>query len=236
VRAEIKEKREVAKGTLLVVFDLLGREVDFKPGQYFWVELLDPPYEDEKGPRRHISVVTSPNERGVLGLCTRLRDSAFKRSLAELPVGAEVEVEEPKGTFLLPEDTDQHYVFIAGGIGITVFRCMLRYIAEDQLPYRITLVYSNRDRESAAFLDELQELEQAIPNLRVVLTMTDDPDWDGEKRRIDAEFLSDHLGDGLQSFTYLIAGPPAMVEGVVGTLEAAGVPDERLRPARFSGY
>ena len=102
MRARIKEKREVAKGTLLVVFNLLGREVDFKPGQYFWVTLLDPPYEDEKGPRRHISVVTSPNERGVLGLCTRLRDSAFKRSLAELPVGAEVDVEEPKGNFSSP--------------------------------------------------------------------------------------------------------------------------------------
>src|SRR5438445_12542784 len=92
VRALIKEKREVAKGTLLVVFDLLGREVDFKPGQYFWVTLLDPPYEDEKGPRRHISVVTSPNERGVLGLCTRLRHSAFRRSLAGLPIGAEADV------------------------------------------------------------------------------------------------------------------------------------------------
>jgi ferredoxin-NADP reductase len=39
---------------------------DFKPGQYFWVTLLNPPHEDDKGPRRHISVVTSPNERGVL--------------------------------------------------------------------------------------------------------------------------------------------------------------------------
>jgi ferredoxin-NADP reductase len=236
VRALIKEKREVAKGTLLVIFDLLGREVDFTPGQYFWITLLDPPYEDEKGPRRHISVVTSPNERGVLGLCTRLRDSAFKRSLAELPIGAEVDVEEPKGNFLLPEETDEPYVVIAGGIGITVFRCMLRYIVEEQLPHRVTLVYSNRDRESAAFLDELHELEQADPNLQLVLTMTDDPAWDGEKRRIDAEFLRDHLGEDLQSFIYLIAGPPAMVEGVVGTLKAAGLPEERLRPARFSGY
>src|SRR5438093_13334506 len=118
MRARIKEKREVAKGTLMVVFDLLGEEVDFEPGQYFWVELLDPPYDDEKGPRRHISVVTSPNERGVLGLCTRLRDSAFKRSLAEMPVGADVDVEEPKGNFLLPEETDRRYAFIAGGIRI----------------------------------------------------------------------------------------------------------------------
>src|SRR5439155_13468307 len=91
VRARVKEKREVAKGTLMVVFDLLGKEVDFQAGQYFWVTLLDPPYDDEKGPRRHISVVTSPGERDVLGLCTRLRDTAFKRSLAEVPVGADVD-------------------------------------------------------------------------------------------------------------------------------------------------
>jgi ferredoxin-NADP reductase len=236
MRVQIKEKREVAKGTLMVVFDLLGQEVDFEAGQYFWVELLDPPYNDEKGPRRHITVVTSPNERGVLGLCTRLRDSAFKRSLAELPIGAEVDVEQPKGDFTLPEDTDRHYVFIAGGIGITVFRCMLRSIAEDQLAYRVTLVYSNRDRESAAFLDELAELEQAIPNLEVVLTMTDDPSWDGESRRIDADLLRDHLGDELQSLRYMIAGPPAMVEGVAGTLTAAGVPEEQIHAGKFSGY
>src|SRR3954468_12302459 len=125
MQATIKEKREVAKGTLFVTFDLGGEDVDFGPGQYFWVELLDPPYDDEKGARRHISVVTSPPERGVLGLCTRLRDTAFKRSLAELELGDEVEVEEPKGSFLLPEDTSVRYAFLAGGIGITVFRCML---------------------------------------------------------------------------------------------------------------
>src|SRR6266568_8966694 len=197
--AKIKEKREVAKGTLMVVFDLLGREVDFRAGQYFWVTLLDPPYEDEKGPRRHISVVTSPNERGVLGLCTRLRDSAFKRSLAELPVGAEVEVEEPKGDFVLPDETDLPYVFIAGGIGITVFRCMLRYIAEEKLPHRVTLVYSNRDRESTAFLDELSELERENPNFRLVLTMTEDAGWDGESRRIGVDLLRDQLGEDLNS-------------------------------------
>src|SRR5919106_40449 len=189
MRATVKEKREVAKGTLLVVFDLLGQEVDFRPGQYFWVTLVDPPYDDEKGPRRHITVVTSPNERGVLGLCTRLRDSAFKRSLSDLPVGAPVEVEEPKGAFVLPEGTDRPYVFVAGGIGITVFR-----------------------------------------------TMTDDPAWEGETRRIDADLLRDHLDEELGSFTYLVAGPPAMVEAIEETLRGAGVADEHIQPERFSGY
>ena len=236
MRARIKAKREVARETLFVVFDLLGATVDFKAGQYFWVTLIDPPYDDEKGPRRHITVVTSPNERGVLGLCTRLRDSAFKRSLAELPVGTEVEVEEPKGTFVLPEQTDRPYVFIAGGIGITVFRCMLLYIAEEHLPHRVTLIYSNRDRASAAFLDELLELERTQANLRLVLTMTDDPEWQGETRRIAVDLLHDELGADLRSFEYLVAGPPPMVEGITATLKAAGIPDEQVAADGFSGY
>jgi ferredoxin-NADP reductase len=235
VKARIKEKRDVAKGTLMVVFDLLGEEVDFQPGQYFWVTLLDPPYEDEKGPRRHITVVTSPTERGVLGLATRLRDSAFKRSLAELPEGTEVEVEQPKGSFVLPQETDKHYVFLAGGIGITVFRSMLRYIADEGLPHRVTLVHSNRDRESTAFYDELRELEAANANLEIVFTMTEDSGWDGETRRIDAEMLRDHLGD-LDTYTYFIAGPPGMVEGVSGALQEAGIPEDQTRSQGFSGY
>ena len=236
MRATVKEKREVAAGTLLVVFDLGGEEVEFRPGQYFWVELLNAPYDDEKGARRHISVVTSPTERGVLGLATRIRDTAFKRSLAELPIGAEVEVEQPKGNFVLPEETDRHYVFVAGGIGITVFRSMLRYIADEQLPYRITLVYSNRDRASAAFLDELAELEQRIPGLRVVLTMTSDREWEGERRPVDATMLMEHLDGDLVSPTYLVAGPPALVESVVASLREAGIEEEQIRADRFAGY
>ncbi|MDQ3875408.1 MAG: FAD-dependent oxidoreductase, partial [Actinomycetota bacterium] len=183
MRAQIKEKQEVAKGTLLVTFDLFGEEVDFRPGQYFFVTLPDVGYQDEKGLRRHITVVTSPTERGLLGFATRMRDSAFKRSLRQLPVGAEVEVEPPRGRFALPEDPSRPLVFVAGGIGITVFRSMLRYIRDERLPHRVTLIYSNRDRESTAFLEELRELEQELSNLRLVLTMTQDQGWNGETRK-----------------------------------------------------
>ena len=171
----------------------------------------------------------------MLGLCTRLRDTAFKKTLAELELGDEVEVEEPKGDYRLPEDTSSHYVFVAGGIGITVFHSMLRWIADTGAPYRVTLVYSNRDRESTAFLDELQELERTLPDFRLVTIMTDDPGWDGESRRIDADVLRAHLGE-LGDSTYLVAGPPAMVEAVAGQLSEAGVPDEQVLPSRFSGY
>jgi NAD(P)H-flavin reductase len=65
--------------------------------------------------------------------------------------------------------------------------------------------------------------------------MTQDPGWEGETRRIDADMLRDHLGD-LDTHTYLIAGPPGMVEGVTGTLEEAGIPEDQIRSQGFSGY
>jgi ferredoxin-NADP reductase len=236
MRARIKEKHEVAKGTLLVTFDLLGEEVDFRPGQYFFVTLPDVGHQDDRGLRRHITVVTSPNERGVLGFATRMRDSAFKRTLRKLPMGAEVDVEAPKGQFALPEDLSRPLVFVAGGIGITVFRSMLRYIREEQLPYRVTLIYSNRDRESTAFLDELEELERELRDVRLILTMTQDPGWDGETRKVNTRFFHDYLGDDLNEFTFMVAGPPSMAEGVQHALADAGVKEENMIAERYTGY
>jgi ferredoxin-NADP reductase len=146
-----------------------------------------------------------------------------------------VQVEEPKGSFLLPEDTSAEYVFVAGGIGITVFRSMLRFIADKDLPYRVTLVYSNRDRESAAFLDELEEVERQVEGLRVILTMTDDPGWEGETRQLDADVLAELVG-GLDGKTFLVAGPPAMAEGVSESLRGAGLPEDRVLVDGFTGY
>ncbi len=234
MRATVAEKQEVAKGTLLVLFAVEDYP-DYRPGAYFWVELPDRGHEDEKGLRRHISLVTSPTDKGVVGLATRLRDSAFKQTLSELEIGDEVEVEEPKGSFLLPEDTGAEYVFVAGGIGITVFRSMLRYIADESLPYRVTLVYSNRDRESTAFLDELDGLERRIEGLRVILVMTDEETWEGERRRLDAAVLGELVG-GLEGKTFMIAGPPGMVEGVSDSLLAAGLPEDSVVAGKFSGY
>jgi ferredoxin-NADP reductase len=236
VRARIKEKKEVATGTLLVTFDLLGEKMDFTPGQYFYVTLPNLGDEDDKGLRRHITVVTSPNEKGVLGFVTRMRDSAFKRTLRELPVGSEVDVEPPEGSFGLPEDPSRPLVFVAGGIGITVFRSMLRYIDEERLPYRVTLIYSNRDRASTAFLDELRELERALPDFRLILTMTQEPGWEGERRKVDAELVKDYLEDDLNGYTFLVAGPPGMAEGVQEALRQAGVQDENVIVERYSGY
>ena len=66
--------------------------------------------------------------------------------------------------------------------------------------------------------------------------MTEDEGWDGETRIVGPELLRDHLDGDLNGYRYLLAGPPAMVEAVTGSLREAGIPEEHIRPERFSGY
>lgn len=199
----------------------------FAPGQYFFINL--------RGATRHFSIVNSPNEKGILTMTTRLRDSVFKKSLQELPVGTEVEIQRISGNFVLPEDTGKPLVFIAGGIGITPFMSMLRFIKEQGLNYRITLIYSNRNQSSTAYLDELQTLSSQIPNFKLILSMTDDPIWEGEKRRVDANLLKEYFPNVNESL-FMVVGPPAMVEAVEKALTDIGLREENIKIENFTGY
>ncbi len=235
MRVKIRNKKEIAKNTLLVDFDISEKEISFKPGQHFFITLINPPHTDKKGNQRHFSIVNSPNEKGILTMTTRIRDSAFKRSLFEIPVGTEVEIGIINGSFILPDDKSQPIVFIAGGIGITPFISMLRYINEENFDYKITLLYSNRDRESTAFLEELENIAKNNPKFKLILTMTDDSKWQGEKRRINTQFIEEYFSEPKSCF-YLIAGPPAMVKAMHDVLSEVGVEQKNIKTEDFSGY
>ena len=92
---------------------------DYRPGAYFWVELPDRGHEDEKA-----CAATSRwrHRRRSAALSGSRRDPGdrVQAHLAELRGRRRGGGEEPKGSFLLPEDTSAEYVFVAGGIGITV--------------------------------------------------------------------------------------------------------------------
>jgi ferredoxin-NADP reductase len=144
----------------------------FKPGQAIDVVLIDPPTTDPQSARHTFSIVSAPFQ-GELVVATRMRDSAFKRAFKSVPVGSPAKLEGPFGSLTLHNNRARPAVFIAGGIGITPFMRILRQAAKDQLPQRLLLLYSNRRPEDAAFLAELQQLEQQNKNFRLVATMTE---------------------------------------------------------------
>lgn len=233
----IEGREAVAEGTLAFHFEKPS-SFGFKPGQAMDVVLIDPPTAAAQDARHAFSIVSAPLE-GHLTIATRMRDSPFKRVLGSLAIGSPIKLQGPFGALTLHNDRARPAVFIAGGIGITPFMSILRQATQDELPQRLVLIYSNRRPEDAAFLAELQALEERNRYFRLVATMTQmdrsTRPWAGETGVI-GEMLLKRIAGGLPAPIYYLAGPPAMVEGMRRTLNLAGVDDDDVRSEAFYGY
>jgi ferredoxin-NADP reductase len=232
----LRRHRDVAEGTSAFHF-ARPEGFEFKAGQA--VELLLPdPANPGKDFGHAFSIVSAPHEDELV-IATRMRDSAYKKVLKSLAPGARVRLDGPFGSLTLHNKRSRAAVFIAGGIGITPFMSMLRHAAHEKLPQKITLLYSNRRPEDAAFLEELEAMQKSNPDFRLVGTMTEMEKsvrrWQGERRLIDADFVRDAVRD-LPDPVFYVAGPPAMVEAIRKTLAQAGVDDDDIRSEDFYGY
>jgi len=215
---KLLSRHEIADGTMEFHFTRPDG-FDFKAGQA--IELVLP----EPAGGHAFSLVNAPSE-GELVVATRMRDSAYKRALRALPIGACVKVDGPFGSLTLHRNPSRAAVFIAGGIGITPFMSIVRNAVEECLKHPMALVYSNRRARDAAYLDELR----SIGNLRLVATMTEEGGG-----FVDAAMIR-RVAEALPAPIFYVAGPPAMVEAMKAVLEKAGVEDTDVRSEEFFGY
>lgn len=209
-----------------------------RAGQSLVMTLVRPPETDGEGDSRTFTIASAPHEDELM-IATRMRDTAFKRVLKAAPVGTPVTIEGPNGEMVLHDDASRPAVFLAGGIGITPFLAMVRHAARERLPHRLTLFYSNRRPEDAAFLAELQEMAHLNSNYRLVATMSEAEKsarrWSGETGFIGLGMLERHLQD-LKSPIYYFAGPPQMTMAMQQMLKGIGIGEDAMRAEEFYGY
>ena len=236
-RPKLLSRVEVAEGTMAFHFEK-PPGFDFKPGQSTDLTLFDPPETDSEGNIRTFSIASAPFEDHLI-FATRMRDTAFKRSLKTVPLGTPVKMEPAMGSFTLHKNTAKPAVFLTGGIGITPFFSIVKQADHERLPQHLYLIYSNRRPEDAPFLAALGNLEKSNPNFRFVATMTEmslsKRKWNGETGLIDKAMLSRYVSD-LRAPIYYIAGPPAMVMAMRKMLVAYSVDEDDIRTDEFAGY
>lgn len=229
-------RQEIAAGTMEFTFDTGGIDYTFKAGQNADFTLINPPQTDEEGNTRTFSLVSSPGEKQI-SIATRMRDTAFKNSLKDIPIGTKVKVTEAMGNFTLHKDANKPAVFLIGGIGITPIISMIRDASNKQLSHEMYLFYSNRDAGSITFRQELEELASQNHRFHLILTVTDEipAAWHAETGRINDEMIQKYIKNITEPIFYS-SGPPAMVKAMIELMEKMDIPEEHIRTEDFSGY
>ncbi|MFC1590317.1 ferredoxin--NADP reductase [Candidatus Omnitrophota bacterium] len=213
----------------------LDEEADFRPGQFFFVTIKVG--QEEKG--KHFSFSNSPTETGYAEFTKRLTDSEFSGALNGLKTGDRARIKMPFGRFTF-EGEHAKAAFLTGGIGITPFRSICKYIADKKIKSDIALIYSNRSERDIVFRDDLDEMQSLSSNIKVMYTLTEPEEgkgsWRGKMGRIDEAMVKKEIPD-FKDRVFYICGPAAMVEIMKAILRSRlGMPEEKVITENFTGY
>src|SRR6266566_943525 len=196
-KVKLKAREEIAAGTMAFHFEK-PEGFSYKAGQFADYTLINPPETDAEGNTRGFSLASAPYEDYLMS-ATRMRDTAFKRVLKTMPLGTELTLDAPYGSFTLHNNAAIPAVFVTGGIGVTPVRSILLEAIHKAVPRRIVLFYANRRPEDAAFLEELRTVAAQNPHVTFVPTMTkmehSRKEWAGETGYITKAMLERYIDD-----------------------------------------
>lgn len=237
------DRREIADGTMAFWFDTTGTDFSFVAGQYATFTQIDPAEIDAEGAKRDFSIASAPHELPRIMLTTRMRNTAFKRNLRNMPLGTKIKVSAAMGSFVLHKNTDKPAIFVVGGIGITPIRSIIADATHRKLPHKLVLLYSNRTVAATTFLTDFESWARENKNFFFLPTITDEQpkDWSYEVGRITEPMLRTNLArlsspTAHPSPTAYIVGPPAFVSAMLPIAEKAGIDPDNIRTEEFAGY
>jgi phthalate 4,5-dioxygenase reductase subunit len=148
----VSSKTVVASG--IVQFDLRlpdgGALPPFTPGAHLTVKVPN-------GSRRNYSLCSTPGTPHVYRIAVKRDATGRGGSVSmtdEVAAGDLLEISVPRNNFELHPRAAK-FLFIAGGIGITPILSMIRHIEETGRG-EFKLYYCSRDRQSSAYLTELE--------------------------------------------------------------------------------
>jgi len=234
---KLREKMRIAPDIYDFSFNA-DRKFAFQPGQYLeWT--LGHKHPDNRGNRRYFTIASSPTEKNIrLGVKFYPDSSSFKKSLTSMGIGSEIVASQLAGDFVLPRNRQQKLVFIAGGIGITPFRSMIKYLMDRNEKRSIILFYSNKIASDIVYQDVLNESYEKL-GINTVYTLTDTeliPDsWSGQKGYITEQMIMKEVPDYRERMFY-ISGPHSMVVAFEKVLKNIGIAKRYIKTDFFPGF
>ncbi len=232
-------KRETADA-VSVAFEIPPQqqpEYQFKQGQYITLKMTIGGEEI----RRSYSLCSSPYDKELRVAIKAVKGGKMSTYInSELKVGTSIDVMTPMGSFysVLSGGNKKNYLLFAGGSGITPMMSIIKSVLYVEKQSTITLIYANKNEESAIFRNELDALVSANPNLKVVFV------FDMPVTKISelqtglitsekAKALIENFG-GTTADEYFICGPGPMMENVKVSLENLKIAKEKIHIEYFT--
>lgn len=213
-----------------------SKDFVFRPGQFMeWT--LSHKKVDERGNRRYFTIASSPTENEIIiGVKYYNPLSSFKVALLKAKSSKKIIAAQLAGDFVLPKKQEP-MVFIAGGIGITPFRSMVKYIIDKKIKSDIVLFYSNKREQDIVFTDVFEEARQYGVN--TIYTLTDEEfvpeNWQGCVGYVDEHMIMREVPDYLERKFY-VSGPQLMVQALEKKLSVMGLPKKKIVTDYFPGF
>lgn len=223
----------------LVAYDD-GTEIDFEPGQFATLGLIDPdaaPNPRRKGPkliRRAYSIASSPKEKNHIEFfIVRVEGGALTPKLWEMKAGDPMFMDPKiKGHFTLDGVPDgKDLVMISTGTGLAPYMSMLKTYQHTGRWRKLVIIHGCRLAADLGYREELEEIAAKDDSIIYLPMCTREPDtsnWSGLRGRIhvalEEKMYKDLTGVDLtpeQSHVFL-CGNPAMIDQCQKELEERG--------------
>lgn len=222
----LKEKSKLSKDTYSFIFEK-QKNFNFIPGQYMEWTL---PHEkaDARGNRRFFTLSSSPTEKEI-AITVKFYDpsSTFKKKLLNLDNEKRIIASFVSGDFVLPQNLSLPIAFIAGGVGITPFRSMIKYVVDKNLNTDIILIYLNKNQEEILFLSLFKTAKEN--GVKTIHFLT------SEKGHLNKDEIKKLIPD-FQKRIFYISGPQLMVRNFEKMLRGIGISKSKIKTDFFPGY
>lgn len=183
---------------------------------------------------RQFTIASSPTEK-FIQITTRIRkESRFKIMLDKVQIGSTVEARGPFGTFVFPYNLlpITYHMFLAGGIGITPFRSMIKYNIDSKLNIPTYLIYSQSGTDFV-FKKELDKWQKENDYIKIIYHNSS---VSGHIDKLKIKKLFDHWNLVIGNFIVWSVGSPAFVNAMEDILEELKIPQDHIKTEKFISY
>ncbi|NLY36853.1 MAG: FAD-dependent oxidoreductase [Tissierellia bacterium] len=175
---------------------------------------------------RIFTVASSPDEKNII-ISTIIVDkpSDFKDKMRAMEIGDSMFLRGPFGIFVLP-NYNKKVALIAGGIGITPMRAILKDLEDKDIPMDVTLFYVD-SKKDFVFKEVLEA--SSSKNSKIKVRFFEDRDSFTEE-------LSKYVEQNKNDSLYFISGTPKMVKGIRMDLKNKEILNQNIVSHRLLGY